>query len=178
VIYDPEVVEILESITPRAWKGVVFRHMFGDFLPDRENISGARWNPQGTPAIYTSLTRKLVIAEGDYQFNSQNPPPTVDRKIYRIELSLQKVLDLTSWPLLERLGIIRASYGEIEPTRCKEVGGAVEWLYHDGLIVPSARAKGNNLVVYPNQQSAGYRFKILDVSVLGTDGAWGQFESL
>ncbi len=40
------------------------------------------------------------------------------------------------------------------------VGGAAEWLKHDGILVPSARALGTNLVIFPNQQSATYRFEV------------------
>lgn len=62
---------------------------------------------------------------------------------------MASVVQLTDWALLETLGVTQASYQSIEPLRCKEVGGAVSYLGHDGLLVPSARCDGINLVIYP-----------------------------
>ena len=39
--------------------------------------------------------------------------------------------------------------------------GAIAWLGNDGLLVPSARADGVNLVIFPNQQRADYEFRVL-----------------
>lgn len=57
MVYPPELLDRLQAITPTPWSGQAFRHMFGDYPPDAENTRGARWNPQGVAAIYTSLTR-------------------------------------------------------------------------------------------------------------------------
>ena len=59
MVYPPELLDRLQAITPTPWSGQAFRHMFGDYPPDAENTRGARWNPQGVAAIYTSLTRSL-----------------------------------------------------------------------------------------------------------------------
>lgn len=45
--------------------------MFGDYPPDAENTRGARWNPAGVAAIYTSLTREGVLAEAEHQIAIQ-----------------------------------------------------------------------------------------------------------
>jgi RES domain-containing protein len=48
--------------------------MFGDYPPDAENILGARWNPPGVAAIYTSLTREGALAEAEHQIAIQPHP--------------------------------------------------------------------------------------------------------
>jgi RES domain-containing protein len=137
--------------------------MFGVNKPDRENVSGARWNPTDVAAIYCSLDVKTTIAEGDFQIAMQPFRPKAERRVHRIQISLVSVVELTDWTLLERLGIDSNSYQSIEPPRCKEIGGGLAYLGHDGILVPSARSHGVNLVIYPNPKSS---FEPIDFSVV------------
>jgi RES domain-containing protein len=79
--------------------------MFGYYPPDAENTRGARWNPAGVAAIYTSLARQGALAEAEHQISVQPIPPRTRRTIYTLELSLTSVLDLTDTELLQDLGI-------------------------------------------------------------------------
>lgn len=162
MIYDREILEALEDLSAMPFEGIVFRHMFFGFLPDRENSRGARWNPPETPAIYTSMDRETAIAEADYYVNSQPSRPWPGRRVYRIALVLRSVLDLSAWDVLTKLGLTHDSFASTEHLQSQLIGGAAEWLKHDGILVPSARASGNNLVVYPNRQAANYKFEVLD----------------
>ena len=47
-MYSPAFLDRLQAIDPQPWDGTIFRHMFGDRPPDRENTRGARWNPSET----------------------------------------------------------------------------------------------------------------------------------
>jgi RES domain-containing protein len=53
--------------------------MFGDYPPDAENTRGARWNPPGVAAIYTSLARDGALAEAEYQIAVQPIRPRARR---------------------------------------------------------------------------------------------------
>jgi RES domain-containing protein len=135
--------------------------MFANFPPDRENIVGARWNPPEVPAIYTSLSREGVLAEAEYQISMEPVRPSVRRTVYEIEVTLSSVLDLSSTNLLKRCGLSLADVASTDHAKCQVVGGAVEHLGHDGLLVLSARGpKATNLVIYPNRQTAQYRFRV------------------
>lgn len=69
--------------------------------------------------------------------------------LYTIRVSLENVLDLTAPGLLDRPGITAVVLSSADQTPCRTVGGAVHWLGHDGLLVPSAwRTGGTNLVIY------------------------------
>ena len=63
MVYPPELLDRLQAIAPAPWAGQAFRHMFRDYPPDAENTRGARWNPAGVAAIYTSLAHEGVVAE-------------------------------------------------------------------------------------------------------------------
>jgi RES domain-containing protein len=136
--------------------------MFSSYPPDRENILGARWNPPQIPAIYTSVSKEIALAEAEYQISQEPLRLRAKRTIYTIQLELRKVLDLTDRKLLAKLGIDEEELKAEDQLQCRRVGAAVEWLGHDGLLVPSARFEGNNLVIFPNQQdSASYKFHVV-----------------
>jgi hypothetical protein len=69
MIYEPQFLDFLQEQEGGNWDGEVFRHMFADYPPHRENTGGARWNPSGVAAIYTSLKRATALAESEYQIS-------------------------------------------------------------------------------------------------------------
>jgi RES domain-containing protein len=140
--------------------------MFGDNLPTRENRLGARWNPPGVPAIYVSLERSTALAEGEHAAAIQPLRPTVKRTIYEVRVRLAKVLDLSSRSVLRELGINGPELANVDHTACQRIGGAAEWLEQDGLLVPSARRAGRNLVIFTRKQRADADFEIIDSEVL------------
>jgi RES domain-containing protein len=141
--------------------------MFASYPPERENTLGARWNPPQVPAIYTSLARETALAEADYQISMEPLRPVVRRTIYCIQVSLQSVLDLSVVGALAKLGVNEPELAAIDHAACQRIGGAIEWLGHDGLLVPSARiTDGVNLAIYPNQQGPSYEFRVLDCEVI------------
>jgi RES domain-containing protein len=94
-MYDRNLLQALARIEPVSWDGIVFRHMFANYPPQRENTLGARWNPPQVPAIYTSLSRDGVLVEAQYQIDSEPLRPRVRRTVYKISVRLASVLDLT-----------------------------------------------------------------------------------
>jgi RES domain-containing protein len=135
--------------------------MFADYPPERENTLGARWNPAEVPAIYTSLSRDGVIAEADYQIHMEPLRPRVKRTVYQLFVSLSSVLDISQPGMLAAVGLAPRHLAELDHSNCQTVGGAVEYLEHDGLLVPSARLEGAaHLVIYPNRQSENYEIRV------------------
>ena len=166
MVFNRETIERLEAFSPAPWQGEVYRHMFARYQPDRENVGGARWNPAGVAAIYTSLTRAAALAEAEYYINLQPLRPRARRVLYRIQVRLASVLDLSPWETLEGFGIRLSDFASLDYSVCQEVGGAVDWLRHDGMLAPSARDQGTNLVIFPGQRQADYEFKVVDSEVL------------
>lgn len=151
----------------------MFRHMFADIPPDHENTQGARWNMPEVPAIYAALARDVVIAESEYQIAAQPRRPKARRTIYRIAIRLRSVLDISAPATMAALGLNREALAAMDMRKCQEIGSSVERLEHDGLIVPSARANGLNLVIYPNRTHEDiYRFDVTDIEVLDPGLRW------
>jgi len=166
VPYEQALLDKIGGSPVVKWEGEVFRHMLGDWPPERENVRGARWNPPQVAAIYASLERDVALAEAQYYIDLQPVPPQSRRVLYRVSVRLSKVVDLRKLDELRRYGISAADLGTLEHQKCQPVGGAIAHLGFDGLLVPSARAKGANLVIYPSGQDASYRFEKVDYEVI------------
>lgn len=166
MLYRPELLDALEALEASAWQGTVWRHMFSEYPPSRENTRGSRWNPPGTAAIYTSLAREIAVAEGNYMVNLQPLRPRASRSVYEVSVELSRVVDLSNQEGLDTIGLSQQDLTSHDFTACQEVGGAVAWLGNDGLLVPSARTSGLNLVIYPGALSPDAEFQVLRREVL------------
>jgi len=88
---------------------------------------------------------------------------------YTIRVSLKNVLDLTAPGLLDSRGITTEIIQSDDQSPCRLIGGAVNWLGHDGLLVPSARLSGGtNLVIYQQDLSTS-DFEILAEEAIAAD---------
>lgn len=161
VIYTPEVLDRLQAVEPQTWDGTAFRHMWADYPPDRENTRGARWNPRDVPAIYVSLDRDGALAEAEHQIAMQPVRPRARRTIYQLCVTLAALLDLTDARVLEDLGIGHDELTAFDMLVCQQVGGAASWLEADGILVPSARAEANNLVIFTNNVRSDAMFEVI-----------------
>jgi RES domain-containing protein len=163
------MLDILQSAGFSAWNGTVYRHMFGSHPPARVNTGGARWNVPGLAAIYTSCERETALAEAAYQISLQPVRPRAKRTLFTIRVSLQNVIDLTATNLLPRLGITDDVLLGIDHQPCRTIGAAVNWLGHDGLLVPSARRRGGTNLVIFQQEPATSAFEVTSEEVIATD---------
>lgn len=169
MIYPPDMLDILQSAAVSAWSGTVYRHMFGPNEPAHANTHGARWNDSGLAAIYASCERETALAEAEYYISLQPLRPKAKRTLYTIRVSLKNVIDLSAPDVLPALGITDAVLAGPDHGPCRTIGGAVNWLGHDGLLVPSARRRGGtNLVIYQQDPSAT-EFDVINSEVIAPD---------
>jgi RES domain-containing protein len=158
VVHRPELLDALQRAHWGPLEVEAWRHMFGRHLPDQENTSGARWNPPGVAAIYLSCTREGAIAEGDHAIAVQPLRPRARRFIYAVQVTVANVLDLRDTTTLHDIGLTQDDIADDDLSACQEVGAAVDWLEHDGLLVQSARSSAMNLVIYPAHRLSGAVF--------------------
>jgi RES domain-containing protein len=151
MVHDPDILNLLESLQIEQWRGTVFRHMFADFPPTRINENGARWNPPGVGAIYTSTDRATVIAEAEHRISLEPLRPRAKRTVYTLDVQLGVVVDLRDRQNLIKAGISAGMLIQLDFGPCQAIGAAVRFLGADGLLVPSARNEGTNLVIYPRE---------------------------
>lgn len=164
---DPDLLNRLSKLEPHAWSGTVWRHTLASNPPDKTNTRGARWNPPGVEALYTSLDLSTAVAEGDHLLDIQPLRPKTKRTVYRLEVELKSVLDLSDPALLASLGVDPEALGGNDHSRCQAVGGAAAFLHSDGIIVPSARDPGHNLVILFEGTGELPEVRVVDSQVLG-----------
>lgn len=174
MLYDEQLLERIASLGVRSWDDNVFRHMWAELQPDRENTVGARWNPPEVPAIYTAESRDVALAEAEYQIGMQPIRPKAKRTIYTIRARINGVVDISSRDIWTSLGIREEDLTDVEQRVCRLVGGAAHHVGCAALIVPSARARGRNLVIYPNRaaETGGYSFEVLSAEIIDSGQTW------
>jgi len=153
LVVDEDLLARLEQLEPQRYEGPVFRITFGSTPPERANTRGARWNPPDVAALYTSIDRETVLAEGEHLVASQPVRTTAPRRIHTIAVSLNRVLDLRSPELLANLGVTAEDLQSSDFWACRRVGEAANHLGCDGILVPSARGQGDNLVILTSNGS-------------------------
>lgn len=161
MIHDRDLLDRLEQLGADRWEGSVCRHTLGDSAADRPNVRGARWNPPGTPAIYTSLIGDTAVAEGDHLIAVNSFRPSIKRVLHELRVELARVIDLSSFDRLVALGPSEEDFRSDDHAACQHIGGAVAWLGCDGMLVPSLRHDGVNLVVLPSNQGADFVFELI-----------------
>lgn len=162
-IHDPELLDAIENLGAEMLDSVtVWRHMFNDNPPELSNYRGARWNPAGLAAIYTSEQRETAVAEGQHAMDSQPLRPKARRFVYELRVTAKKVLRIRESDLVA-LGLSRADLESADFAACQRVGAHAAFLGYDALIVPSARADGANVVIFIDELAADADFDRVSV---------------
>ena len=158
MVYEESLLVAIEEFGSKALDIVVWRHTLGERPAFTPNVAGARWNPAGVAALYTSLSREAAIAEGSWLLAAQPILSQAPRRVHQMKITLERVLDLSSLEALTAFGIDRSVLeGDAESwPACQRVGGAVAFLGLQALLVPSLRSEGGgNLVFYTDKVEAG-----------------------
>ena len=156
----------LAEFEANEWSGEVWRHTFANNPPERRNVRGARWNPPDLEALYVSLDRATAIAEADHLIAAQPLRPRATRTVHRLRISLGAVVDLTDPARLSSLGVDGSALASDDFVACQAVGAAAAFLRLDGIIVPSARSPGHNIVILFTGSESFAEVEVLDSELL------------
>ena len=93
--------------------------------------------------------------------------PSRPYRIYRLALALAGVVDISDSDVLASLGVTEQHLRETDPPSCRMVGQVADWMHQDGLLVPSVRSPGSNLVILKNQLDPGTSLEATLVERIG-----------
>ena len=150
--FDPSLLDAIERSVVE-WKGTAYRQVFAGTDALRANIRGARWNPPGEEALYCALHPRTAAAEIDHLIARQPVPIRTPRVTHKLSVTLARVADLRNLAGLESVDITPEMVMGEDPSTPQLVGGAVAWLQCSGLLIPSVRDAGDNLVVFVNNMA-------------------------
>ncbi len=148
-------LELIGELQPLKWEGEVFRILPSLAHPLAPTTEAARWNPRGVSTIYTSLEADTAHAEARHRLTEVAARRLRQHLRHRIVATLPRVLDLRDNDVLKRIGAIVGAIDESTAVASRVIGGAAAWLEHDGLLVPSYRRPGTNLVIFLDVVEAG-----------------------
>ena len=147
-----QLLDHVDAHPRRAQTGVLWRVVREGRDPLQGGRSRSRWCNGHFDVLYTSLERDGAIAEM-FALLSMQPvfPSTITFEIHRLKVSVEKSLHLVELPALAKLGVDPERYHERNYDRTQEIADAAYFLGFDGLIVPSARWRGVNAVLFTDR---------------------------
>ena len=153
---DLGLLDALDAQEGVAFEGSVWRIVRQGRDPLQGSPAGARWDPALFDVIYTSLARDGALAEIYFHLSRQPVfPSKLVSVLHRISVRTTRTLRLGDLAALEPLGVATARYGDLNYSRTQEIADAAYFLGFDGLVVPSARSSGQNLVLFTDRFAPG-----------------------
>ena len=163
-IHDSELLDALEQLDPEPFTGSSFRIVpeGRDPVQARLTGSGGRWDDGQFPVLYTSMDSETAIAEVKYHLSRQPIfPSKMNLLLYELEVVTRRTLKFLDVEELTPLGVDASNYCVPDYSHAKKnvypstqaIGSAAHFLEFDGLIVPSARGEGSNLLLFMDRIS-------------------------
>jgi len=158
---DPDLVERLDLLPRRSLSAVTYRHVSQGRQPlsgEGARIQGGRWTPaESFPTLYLGLSEDVVVAEFR-RLALRSGRSTADflpRELYRIDVTLQLVLDLTEGATVQALNVEGADLISDDLVTCQAVGDAAHYLGAEAILAPSAAGPGSVLAIYTDRLQPG-----------------------
>jgi RES domain len=155
-VHDREMLDMLEQHDPQPFIADAWRVVRSGRDPMRGSTANGRWNASGEfEVLYTACDRDGALAEIGYRMSLEPIwPSNIHHEIHRLDVALDRVLDLTDFKILAQLGVHEDSYEGHRYDSEQAVSAAARFLEFQAILVPNARYSGNNLVVYPDLEGA------------------------
>lgn len=148
-VHDPDLLDALEAMAPRALGRSVWRVTWASRDPLAGGTGGGRWHPPNDfEALYTSFEADGALAEIYHHLSRAPVFSTSHVRLHRLAVPTRRTLVFEDVAALEPLGIPEEAFRRGEVARSREVGAAARFLDCDGLVVPSARWPCANLVLF------------------------------
>lgn len=89
----------------------------------------------------------------------------VQRVVYTIDVEVANLIDLTG-DGLAAVGLTMNDVQADDHESCRRVGGAAAWLGRGGLLIPSARFDGHNLVIFIDTVDIDADFRVINREII------------
>lgn len=164
------LVDAIDCLDPIPYVGDLYRHV----AAGRHPLSGAgarslggRWNPpQSFATLYLADRKATVEAEFQRMARRQGLSPSsfLPRRLYRLEVELQAVVDLTGAQAFPE-ALADVDFGSDNLAATQAIGEAAQYLGREGILAPSAAGDGNVLAVFIDRLMPDSRVDDIDFEV-------------
>ncbi|MGL5840001.1 MAG: RES family NAD+ phosphorylase [Sphingorhabdus sp.] len=158
------LLDAIEAESPCTFVGDVWRVVTEGFDVLRPGRSGGRWDDGSFDVLYTSSEKNGAIAESWFHAARGQPviPSKIKKRVYKIEVSLNRALDLSGEGKLASVGVAMAGYGRLsylqrtsEYPTLQQIAEAAYFYEYQAIIVPNARWPTSNVVVFTEYVKPG-----------------------
>ena len=149
-VHDRAILDALEGLQATPLNATVWRIVRQGRDPLAGALAGGRWSAAGEiDALYASLTAEGALAEVGYRLSLEPVwPSKIAHEIHTLRVSAARALKLDDLELLAKLGVNIARYESFDYAATQAIAAAAHFLEYDALVVPSARYRGANVVVF------------------------------
>jgi RES domain-containing protein len=150
------LLDAIEGQIPAELSTRLWRVVTDGRDPLQSGRAGGRWDDGTFDALYTSTERDGAIAEAWFHVTRGQPiPPSKPvKRLHRIDVELNRVLDLTGEGQLAALGVNMQLYGQLsyvqrggEYPTTQQIGEAAFFYEYEAIVVPNARWPTSNVVI-------------------------------
>lgn len=154
--HDLDLLDALEALPTAAFSGDIWRIVRQGRDPLQGYPSAGRWDPGRFDVLYTALARKGALAEVYFHLSRQPVfPSKLNSILHRITVTTRHTLRLADMAALAALGVDIGTYAGLDYTRTQTIADAAAFLGFDGIIAPSARWDGSNLILFLDRFGPG-----------------------
>lgn len=156
------LLDAIETETPIDLKAGLWRVVTDGRDPLGAGRSGGRWDDGSFDVLYTSSERDGAVAEAWFHAARGQPiPPSKPvKRIHKLNVELNRVLDLSGEGRLATLGVDMRLYGQLsyvqrggEYPTTQQIGEVAYFYEYEALIVPNARWPTSNVVILTEHAS-------------------------
>ena len=151
--HDRSILDALEKLYPEPYDSDVWRVTRKGRDPLQGSSANGRWGAAGEPEVlYASEARDGALAEVGFRLSLEPVwPSRIQHEIHVLAVRMERLLRLVDMRELEKLGVDIARYETSDYSATQAIAAAAHFLEFDGLLVPSARFKCNNLALFTDR---------------------------
>jgi RES domain-containing protein len=131
------------------FNGTVWRIARAGRDPLKGSTLNGRWSGGEFSVLYTACEKSGALAEIGFRLSLEPIwPSRLSHMLHEIKVECARVLDLSAPAALEKLGVNMAKYQNFDYSVTSRISAAAAFLEFDAMLVPSARFKCSNLVIF------------------------------
>jgi RES domain-containing protein len=162
-VHDPDLLDALEAMEPQSFDDVVWRVTWAARDALAGGTGGGRWHPPNDfEALYTSLDEDGAMDEVYHHLSKAPVFSSSHVKMNQLHVHTERTLVFKDVGSLELVGVDEDAFRRGNYSRTREIGAAARFLDMDGLIVPSARWRCLNLVLFLDRLSDLETLKVIE----------------
>ena len=163
LVHDPDLLDALDAMEPQSFDEVVWRVTWATRDALAVGTGGGRWHsPNDFEALYTSLDENGAMAEVYHHLSKAPVFSSSHVKMNQLHVHTERTLVFKDVGSLELVGVDEDTFRRGYYSRTREIGAAARFLDMDGLIVPSARWRCLNLVLFLDRLSDLETLKVIE----------------